>query len=436
MDSLESILQTGVDEFATWSNSLALQRARLMGEPLAHVRVLDDGTLQGSDGQVCHDFISGYGTQAFGHRNPTITGALQNYLASQIPSFFPSGISPFAGRFARRLGERSGYSNVALASSGSEAVEAAFKLARAATGRTRILCLEGAYHGMTMGSLALMEPGPMRDRFGPHVPHVEALPFGDVAALECALWRGDVAAVIVEPVQVEGGVRVLPAEYVLKLMDAAARFQTLVIADEVQTGLLRTGHFLASSVWPRPADVVVLAKSLGGGLLPLSATLTSDAIFKRAYGTIATAELHHYTFAGNAPACVVGLAALQLMTDDLARQVRTLGDWFLGALRDALAGLPLVAEVRGNGLLVGIALAEVSHPWLDFDALGMPELSAKPSSGTILCHRLYRHGFLTQITAHDWRVVRVQPPLNVSRDVLQRFITACRQELEFLCGLM
>src|SRR5262249_46226369 len=156
--------------------------------------------------RVYEDF---HGNMGFGHRHPAITRAVQEFLATDQVNWYPSRVSPHAGRFARRLCERTGYESVYFGLSGSDAVESSLKLARALTRRPGVLGLERAYHGCGFGSVALMAAGPFRDPFGPHLPGVESLPFGDAGALERALARGDVAAVVVEPIQGEGGVHPL-----------------------------------------------------------------------------------------------------------------------------------------------------------------------------------------------------------------------------------
>lgn len=432
---MNDILEHGVDEFRDYVNAFAVQRVQLSGAPTSLVAVGDDGALIDRDGNRWHDFVSGYGTQAMGHRNPAIAGAVRAFLDSDAPSFYPTGVSPFAGRAAKLLCERTGYDNAFFASGGAEAVEAAIKLARAFTGMSRIVCLEGAYHGCTYGALAMMQPGELRDRFGPHLPDVVALPFGDVRALRAELDAGDVAAVVVEPIQVEGGVRALSSEYVEALCELAPACGALVIADEIQTGLGRAGALLASSAWPRRPDIVTLAKFLGGGLVPCSAMLAARDVHDYAYGTMATAESHNSTFSGNALACVAAIAALDLLDEPLFERVRAAGDSFAAALSEACAHLPLVTEIRGAGLLRGIALATADHPWLTFEYLGLDELAGRPAVGTLLCHRLYKRGFLTHVCGHDWSVVRIQPALNTTDDVLAAFATAAAEEIEFLCDL-
>jgi acetylornithine/succinyldiaminopimelate/putrescine aminotransferase len=377
-----------------------------------------------------------HGTQAFGHRNPVVAQALRAFLDSDSPAWFPARVNPFAGSLARRLCERTGYTNAFFANSGSEAVEAAIKLARAVTHKPRVLSLENAYHGCTMGSCGLMTPGPYRDPFAPHVPGLGAIAFADVDVLHAELARGDVAGVVVEPIQLEGGVRALDDSYVAALCELTEQHGALLIADEVQTGLGRTGRFLASENWPRRPDAVLLAKHLGGGLLPISAMLTRRELFERAYGaSFEASEAHNCTFSGSALPCVAAHAALDLLSDALIARVRTLGAAFRRGLSEALSELPLFAEVRGAGLIAGIELAPSDHPWLSFEHFGMDELSGHPTVGLLLCHRLYKRGFFCFVCGHDWRVLRLQPRFDIEADTLANFTQAIREELSYLCNL-
>jgi len=428
------LLRHGFDEYRRFINPLVSQRANLVGEPVRVVRA-EGGSLRGPQDEVVEDF---HGTQFFGHRHPAITAAAQEYLASDAPSWYPSRVNPFAGRFARRLCERTGHYDVCFfGMSGADAVEAALKLARGVTGRPRLLGLTGAYHGCTLGALALMAEGYLRDAFGPHLPGVEAVPFGDVEALERALAPGDVAAVVVEPIQGEGGVRELPAPFVAALCELTERHGTLLVADEVQTGLGRTGRgFLASAAWPRRPDAVILAKQLGGGLVPTSAMLSRRELFLKAYGSdFARGESHNVTLGCNALAAVTGLATLELLTDELMAAVAEKGARFKARLTEAVEGCPLVREVRGAGLMLGIALRDSEHPWLSFEHMGFKELGGKSLMSPLLCHRLYRRGFFCFTCGHDWTIFRLQPRYDCPDATLDAFADACREELDYLCQL-
>jgi acetylornithine/succinyldiaminopimelate/putrescine aminotransferase len=440
----KAMLKEGYEAYRRYVNPLVALRAELLSEPTKLVATKDGQlVVTGTEPRgTVEDF---HGTQTFGHRHPAISAAVTEFLASDSPNWFPCRINPYAGLLAERLcqranmtleGPRVAYDNVFFANSGSGGVEAAIKLARAATKKTRVLSMDGAYHGCTMGSCALMKPGMFKDPFGPHVPGLEPIPFGDVDALVAALRGGDVAAVIVEPIQLEGGVRTLSSAFLEVACDLTQKHGALLVADEIQTGLGRTGRFLASECWPRRPDVIVLGKHLGGGLVPISAMLTSQELFERAYGEhYASAEAHNTTFGGSALVCVAALAALDLLTDELIARVKTVGDRFRGNLEKALARHELFDQVKGAGLLVGVALHPSDHPWLSFEHFGVDALSDQPTTGVLLCHRLYKRGFYCFACGHDWRILRVLPRFNIPETTLEAFTTSIDEELEYLCNL-
>jgi acetylornithine/succinyldiaminopimelate/putrescine aminotransferase len=430
VDSFDDILRRGFDEYREFVNPLVAQRARLAGEPLRVVRT-EDGRIVDSEGRAIEDF---HGTQAFGHRHPAITAALRTFLDSDAPSWFPSRVNPFAGRLARRLCERSGYDNAFFACTGSDAVEAALKLARALTRRPVILGLEGGYHGCTYGSLSLMSSGYLRDPFGPFVEGARSIPFCDIDRLAVELARGDVAALVVEPIQGEGGVCELSPEFVAAACELSERHGTLLVADEVQTALGRTGRgFLATQAWPRRPDAVLLAKHLGGGLMPISALLTKKELFLGAYGSdFSSGESHNTTLGFNALSCVAALAALELLDDACIARVCEIGGSFKRRLAERLASSPLVREVRGAGFMLGVALRDVGHPWLSSEHFGYAGLGDRSVMAPLLCHRLYARGFFCFTCGHDWSVFRLQPRFDVPGERLEEFVDAVVEELGYL----
>ena len=431
---MESFLQQGYDDFRTFINPLVAARAELCGEPFRMMST-KDGCLVDAEDRSYHDFLAGWGTQLFGHRPAVIEQALRAYLDGTTPSFYTSGVSPYAGQLGKRLHEKTGYDAAYFASGGAEAVEAAMKLARAATGRPRIAYIEGAYHGCTYGSVAMMHRGPYRDSFGPHLPQVDVLPFNDMAALDKVLADPQLAAIVVEPIQVESGVRIPSDSYLQRLCNGTAAQGPLLIADEIQTGLGRTGQFLCSENWPRQPDVITLAKALGGGVLPLSSMLTRRDIFDRAYGSVALAEAHASTFSGNALACVAGLATLDQLSDTVVASVRNKGEIFRDVLQQAVGSSPLVSAINGSGLLWGIELQAPDHPYFNFDYLGLPELSGQPAIGLMVMHQLYKSGYITQVCGHAWHVLRLQPPLTTSDAELAAFAQALANALDTLWKL-
>lgn len=432
-DSLHDILHKGFQEYRRFVNPLIFQRASLAREPIT-IRHVVNGVPQ-HEGQPLEDF---HGTQTLGHRRPEIADAIRAYLDGDAPNWYMARVNPFVGRLARRLFERTGYDNAYFAMSGADANEAAIKLARARRPRSRILGLAGAYHGCSMGAASLMQPGPFKDPFAPFVDGITTLPFADTAALEHKLSRGDVGAVIVEPIQVEGGARPLPQAYIEALCTLTARHDTLLVADEVQTGMGRTGRsFLGTESWPRRPDVVLLAKALGGGLVPISAMLTRAEIFHEAYGRdFASGESHNTTFGSNALTAVAALAALELVTPELISRVQRVGAWWREHLRSTLEGHPLFDEVRGDGLVVGIVFKQPDHPWLSFEHFGFSELDDHATIAPLICHRLYRRGFFCYTCGHDWRILRLQPRLDIPQTTLERFTSALRDELDTLAALL
>lgn len=431
-ETAADILRHGFGEFQQFVNPLIAERARLAREPIELVRVID-GVLHDASGKAYEDL---HGTQMLGHRNPAVADAIRGFLDSDVPNWFPSRVNPWAGRLARRLCERTGYTNVFFGMSGADAVEAALKLARAATRKPRILALTGGYHGCTYGAVSLMQDGPLHDPFAPHLPGVEKIPFDDVEALARALAAEDVCAVVVEPIQGEGGVRALSQPMIDALCALTLRHGALLVADEVQTALGRSGHFLASSQWPRRPEIALIAKTLGGGLMPISAMLAERATFERAYGqNFFIGESHNTTFGYNGISCVAALATLDLLDDELITSVARRGVELRAALTEALRGNPLFAEVRGAGFMIGVELVHTPHPWLSFEHFGMPELAHMPTIGPLLCYRLYTRGFFAFVCGHDWRVLRLQPRFDIPDQKLAELARACREELDHLANL-
>ncbi|WP_146842101.1 acetylornithine transaminase [Cellulomonas composti] len=321
-----------------------------------------------ADGVRYLDLLGGIAVNSLGHGHPTLTAAISAQLGTlgHVSNFFGS---PTQIAFAERLLELAqapAGSRVFLTNSGTEANEAAFKLARR-TGRTRVLALTESFHGRTMGALALTHKAAYREPFEPLPAGVEFVPFGDLDALAAALAPGDVSALFVEPIQGEAGVRPLPAGYLAEARRLTSQHGTLLVLDEVQTGMGRTGAWFAhqhphlgGGVVP---DAVTVAKGLGGGF-PVGALIA----FGEQTATLLGRGQHGTTFGGNPVAAAAGLATIGVIErDDLLSHVRDLGARLRA--RIAASGGSLVAEVRGEGLLVGIGLSAPVAPALAERAL-------------------------------------------------------------------
>jgi ornithine--oxo-acid transaminase len=346
-----------------------------------------------------------------------------------------SHVADLAGDLAGRLCELAGgrLSKVFFGSSGSEGVEAAIKFARAHTGRSGVLCASGGFHGLTCGALSLMSNAFWKEGFGSLLPNTEFVPYGDTEELERKLATKAFAAFVLEPVQGEGGVLVPTQGYLSSVQALCRRYDTLFVLDEVQTGLYRTGPFLAAHHFGVEPDMVVLAKALSGGLIPCSAVLMSDAVCNSVYSSLKRALIHTSTFSENSLAMRAGLASLDILEDErLGERAIIAGESLRGALTERLAQYEMIGKIRGLGLLNAI---EFKTPYSFTKRLAF-ETFAKihPAIfGQIVVMRLFRdHGILCQVCGNDFMVLKISPPLVVSDAQLDRFVSAVEQVVQLM----
>jgi ornithine--oxo-acid transaminase len=379
------------------------------------------------------DFLSGYCVHNPGHNHPAIIEAIQKELERQGPAMLQSHVPELAGELAGRLCALAGgrLQKAYFSSSGSEAIEAAIKFARAHTGRPGLVHATGAFHGLTCGALSLMGDPFWRDGFGPLLPETEAVPFGDLQALEKKLASRQCAALILEPIQGEGGVRVPEAEYLKGAQTLCRRYGTLFVLDEVQTGMYRTGRFLAAHHFDVEPDMVALAKALSGGLIPSGALLMSDAVYGSVYNSLHRAIVHTSTYSENSLAMRAGLAALDVLENErLGERALAAGDYVRERLRTVLSGYEMVKEVRGMGLLNGIEFQapEKLRLRIPFEAF----MKIHPGMfGQVIVMRLFRDkGFLTQMCGNNFMVLKVAPPLMVEDSHLESFVHSIAEVVE------
>jgi acetylornithine/succinyldiaminopimelate/putrescine aminotransferase len=413
-------------------------------------------TLITADGTDYLDFVAGYGCLNLGHDHPYVRGAVRRFLDSGEPTFVQyTSIPARTAELAERLCELApgALDRVFFSNSGAEAVEAALKLARAATGRTRLVYTDNSYHGKTFGALSVTGRSVHRGRFEPLVPDCVSVPYGDLAALRDAV--AGAAAFVVEPVQGEGGVVLPPPGYLAEARRICRAAGAVFVLDEIQTGLGRTGTMFACQRDGVEPDVLCLAKSLSGGLVPIGATLATAEVWDGAYRSPTGSMLHTSTFGGGNLAAVAGLATLDVLRDEeLPARAAQLGETLRGALAAACAPSGLVSEVRGVGLMNAIvfdgrfdgaaeALAEdlltrlpgnphalaAAMPDDVRSALRLAGGAVERALGDLLCLRFVTalcrdHRMLTFVTANSNRVVRIQPPLVLTDDEATRFAKA------------
>ncbi len=397
-----SLFDETYENYRRYVNPPLARVMKLSGSPV-EVRA-SGATIVDHAGREYLDFAGGYGVFTLGHRHPRVVAAVK----AQLDEMALSGrtmFNPLLGRLAKRLAELTpGDLQISFFSnSGAEAIEAALKLARAATTRTRIVATHGAYHGKTLGALSASGRDSFRAPFEPLLPDVVHVPFGDLAALEAV--AADAAAILVEPVQGEGGVNVAPPAYLPGIRALCDRTGALFVADEVQTGLGRCGVLFACDLAGVVPDVMTLAKGLSGGVVPIGATIARASVWNAAYADAPL--LHTSTFGGNELACAAALAALDvLIDDDLAANARVRGEQLLAGARAIAARYPVaIADARGAGLLVGV------------------ELTNEGYGGTIIPDLLKR-GVTAAWTLNQQRVIRLEPPLIVTAEQVDAALTA------------
>jgi ornithine--oxo-acid transaminase len=385
------------------------------------------------DGRRVLDFLSGYCVHNTGHNHPYIIQALKEEMDKCGPAMLQSHVSGIAGELARRLCELAGgdLKKVYFGSSGSEGVEAAIKFARATTGRAGIIYAKSSFHGLTNGALSLMNDAFWREGFGPLLPNTVGVPFGDIDLLKSAVASKRHAAFVVEPIQAEGGIHIPARAYLQKAQEVCQQTGTLFVLDEVQTGMYRTGTFLAAHQFDVQPDMVVLAKALSGGLLPVSAVLMTNKIYHAVYSSLRRAIVHTSTFSENSLSMRAGLATLDVLQgEQLGTRALALGESFRAKLRRELAGFDMVSEVRGMGLLSGIEFAPPKK--LAFRTLYEAFHKIHPATfGQILVMRMFREKqILTQICGNNFMVLKAAPPLMVTSEQLDEFVEGIRDVVE------
>ena len=385
-----------------------------------------------TNGECYLDFLSGYCVHNTGHNHPRILAALKDELDRSGPAMLQSHVPELAGELADRLCQLAGgeLSKVFFASSGSEGVEAAIKFSRAATRRDALLYAQGAFHGLTCGALSLMDNEFWRSGFGPLLSEAEAIPFNNLNALEERLRSKKFAAFFVEPIQSEGGIRTPSPGYLVEAQMLCKRFGTLLVLDEVQTGMFRTGKFLAAHHYHVEPDIVILAKALSGGLVPVAAVLMSDEIYESVYNSLRRAMVHTSTYSENGLAMRAGLATLDVLEDEhLGERATYLGKRLRQRLTGALSRFEMFASTPGVGLLSGIEFKAPSS--LALRVLFAACRAIHPGMfAQMLVMRLFRsERVLTQMCGNNFMVLKSAPPLVAEEQHIDQFVAAMERVL-------
>jgi acetylornithine/succinyldiaminopimelate/putrescine aminotransferase len=370
------------------------------------------------------DMLAGFGVFALGRHHPVIRQAVHDVLDLGLADLTQFDAPPLAGLLAEKLLARTPHlDRVYFSNSGTEAVEAALKFARFATGRTRVLYCDHAFHGLTTGSLSVNGAAEFRKGFDPLLPDA-AIPFGDLDALRHELENGDVAGLIVEPVQGKG-VAVAPPGFLAEAAQLLHRHKALLIADEVQCGIGRTGEFWSYRYEGVEPDLVVAAKALSGGYIPIGACLGRDEIFRKVFSSMDRVLVHDSTFGSNAQAMAAGLATLHVFeVEGIVENARQVGELLHGRLADLVERYEMVTDVRGRGLMIGIEFGRPSS-WKLRAGWAALQAARKGLFAQTVVHALFhRHRILTQVSGDHLEVIKLIPPLNIGDAEVDRFVTA------------
>jgi len=357
--------------------------------------------LYDSAGRAYLDFLGGIAVNALGYSHPRLVRVIRREAgrAVHLSNLFHN---PYQGPLARKLAEWSGLDRVFFTNSGTEAIDGALKLARAyarknsgnsAATKTRILALEGSFHGRTIGALSITHPQKYREPFGPLVPGVEFVQFNDVADLE-SKFDGTVCALVVETIQGEGGISAVSEEFWKAARALATKHDAALIADEIQCGLGRTGRRFAYQKFASPPDIVTVAKPLAGGL-PLGAFIANEK-----FASAFTPGMHGTTFGGGPLVCATALEFLRVVEEkDLLVNIRERGAQLRAALEALAARFGFIREIRGEGLILGVDLAVKGAPFVEL---------------------ALRNGLLINCT-HEY-ILRLLPPFIITRRDVAEFL--------------
>ncbi len=432
--SVEQILATrGGEEMALNDAYLNPQIGRIL-RTLGFDKVWTGGEgahLIDADGERYLDLFGGYGVFAIGRNHPEAIAAIEQVIAARTGNLPQLGVTLLSGVLAEQLLARAPRSVGAMvpANSGTEAVEASIKISRAATGRARVLYAEHAFHGLTLGSLSLNGGVEFREGFGPLLPGCDAVGFGDLEALARELARGDVAAFIVEPIQGKG-VNLPAPDYLPAAQRLCREAGTLFVCDEVQTGIGRTGRFLALEHWGLEPDLICVAKALSGGFVPIGAVLVSRQAFERVFDGMERAVRHGSTFGGNDLAAAVALATLRVLDEEqLVARAEHMGALLLELTRPLVERFEVVRDVRGLGLMWAIefgppAGASARRLWE-----GVERRQPGLFSQLITVPLFHEHKIFCQVAGHHMNVIKALPALTIEESEVRRFAAALEQTI-------
>jgi ornithine--oxo-acid transaminase len=424
----ELFAQHNTDKFDLYEQHLNQQMVRVL-KTIGydrHYKKARGQYLYDQDGTEYLDLLSGFGVFAIGRNHPTVINALQEALTLELPNLVQLDVSVLSGLLGQEILKTTpdNLNKIFFCNSGTEAVEAAIKFARYTTKRQKIVYCDHAYHGLTLGALSLNGENIFREGFGPLLPDCVSVPFNDLAALEKALANKDVAAFIVEPVQGKG-VNLPDDNYLPEAQRLCQKYGSLLVADEVQTGLGRTGKFWAIEHWDVKPDMVCMAKALSGGFVPVGAVAMTQKIMDTVYNRMDRAVVHGSTFAKNNLAMAAGLATLHVIqAENLVANSAQLGNDIITRINAMASRYEFLKEARGKGMMIAIEFHAPKSFGLKA-AWAMLEAANKGLFCQMITIPLFKeHHILSQVAGHGMNVVKLLPPLNLNQKDCDHIVQA------------
>lgn len=414
----EWVTKETVDNFREHVNPgfLSYRKTVTEGGQFAAVEWSDGGScFTDINGKKYIDCLGGFGIYNVGHRHPKVVKAVTDQLNRQA-LHSQDLLDPLRAMLAKILADITPgdlkYSF--FTNSGTESVEAALKLAKMYSNRSTIISTTRSFHGKSLGSLSGTAKGVFRKPFLPLIPGFRHIPYGDIDMMRktfesCALVGEDVGAVILEPIQGEGGIIIPPADYLKEVRELCDEYDVVLIFDEVQTGMGRTGKMFAAELFGVTPDIICLAKAFGGGVMPAGAVVANEKVFKNLFDN---PFMHTTTFGGNPLACAAAIATIDvLLEENLPERAAEVGDYFLKGLKEAASGHEdKVLEVRGQGLMIGIEFHK-------------DEIGYEVSKG------MFDKGVLVAGTLVNSKTIRIEPPLTISYEEVDTVIRTFKEVL-------
>ncbi len=405
-------------------NRTLVAAQRVIGFDKVYARA-EGAYLYDMDNAAYLDFLSGYSVFNIGRNHPVVQQAIRDVLDLDLPNMVQMDCSLLSGLLAEALIKRTPphLDAVFFCNSGTEAIEGALKFARAATGRKRVLSLEGAFHGLSLGSLSLMGCASFTEGFGPLMQGFEGrVPLDDIEALKRELAPGDVAAFVIETVQGKG-CKSPSTDFFVRAQELCRKYGTLLISDEIQTGLGRTGKMFGFEHWNLEPDIITLAKTLSGGYVPCGAIITRRDIYQKTFSRMDRCVVHSTTFGRNNLAMACGLAALEVIdSEHLVENAGAMGALLMKKVDDLREKHSFIKEVRGKGLMVGIEFQEPREFKLKMAWKVLHKIDKVLFAQMVVSQMLSKHRILTQVAGHAMDVLKILPPLIITEREVDLFV--------------